>query len=251
MEGRRSGSGLSWCSVLRGPVRAGDRRDPRLQPRHREVAGVRGPGQPAAPPAPSGRNRGMTSDFRRALCARPSSGSTPAAATWRAPSGAAAGVAGARRRRGRRGGCRRCSRGGHWAACGAVVDVRTCAGLPDPGPARLQRVAACLRRPRPGDPRRADLPRSADPEYLDTDAVATSVGVVFYHRGLPHAAPEERRDRALSQGQRSPPDGFQPTAKADAASASSPTRSARRGRGDLDGARPRLGGGRLRREGPG
>jgi hypothetical protein len=56
-------------------------------------------------------------------------------------------------------------------------------------------------------------------EYLDTDAVATPVGVVFYDRGLPQLLRESGEITPLEPGPAVAADDFRPTAKADAAGA--------------------------------
>ncbi len=54
-----------------------------------------------------------------------------------------------------------------------------------------------------------------DVDYLDTDAVATSYGVVFYDRGRPMLLGGDGEVRALVDGPLDDSDGFHPTAKAD------------------------------------
>jgi len=57
-----------------------------------------------------------------------------------------------------------------------------------------------------------------DLEYLDTDAVATSHGLVFFDRGRPTLLTEDGTTRALHEGRLESSGGFHPTAKADATS---------------------------------
>jgi hypothetical protein len=54
-----------------------------------------------------------------------------------------------------------------------------------------------------------------DLEYLDTDAVATSYGMVFFDDGRPMLLGTDGDVRALVDGPLDDPDGFRPTAKAD------------------------------------
>jgi hypothetical protein len=55
----------------------------------------------------------------------------------------------------------------------------------------------------------------ADVHYLDTDAVATSYGVVFFDHGRPMLLGADGEVRALVDGPLDNPKGFHPTAKAD------------------------------------
>jgi hypothetical protein len=54
-----------------------------------------------------------------------------------------------------------------------------------------------------------------DVDYLDTDAVATSYGVVFFDHGRPMLLGTDGEVRALVDGPLDDPKGFHPTAKAD------------------------------------
>jgi hypothetical protein len=54
-----------------------------------------------------------------------------------------------------------------------------------------------------------------DLDYLDTDAVATAYGMVFYDHGRPMLLGTDGEVRALVDGPLDDPDGFHPTAKAD------------------------------------
>ena len=56
---------------------------------------------------------------------------------------------------------------------------------------------------------------ASDLEYLDTDATATSAGLVFYDRGRPMLLAESGEVRALMEGAVEVQDDFHPTAKAD------------------------------------
>ena len=56
-----------------------------------------------------------------------------------------------------------------------------------------------------------------DLDYLDTDAVATPYGMVFYDDGRPMLLGADGEVRALVDGPLDDPDGFHPTAKADSA----------------------------------
>ena len=78
-------------------------------------------------------------------------------------------------------------------------------------------------------------------EYLDTDAVATRVGVVFYDRGLPQLLRESGEITPLEPARRSPRTTSDRPRRPTPQRARRLRRGARRWRGDRDGARPRLG----------
>ena len=187
-------AGRGGAALLRGPVRGRDRRRARLLARDGEVAGLGRDRRPAAYRARPG--EGGTDD--RARPAR-----DPRAAPRRR--GRPAGAAGPGRGQGssapsapagggrdlgdhglRRGGGlgRRADDVGRRGARRGHLAVRVA------GAARLLRRRPRVRTADPGARAAPGRPRPSlygDLDYLDTDAVATSYGVVFYDDGRPDA----------------------------------------------------------------